>query len=333
MSAAVDACPSVTLLADAQRLFAEPALHAVVAEGDDAAAAALKQVVDAVTKTTGEMMDCVRKYDTRKSGVTTIIPDDVLAMARAVVASGLLDQLLDAFPRLTFDARHQLASMFTFATRQCKADATAYIQERPHLLQKLVDGHKDGEIAAQCGQLMRDLLRSEELNTIIINTPELINPFFTYCQSKQFDISSDAFNTFQLMLTKHPTISSKFLVDNFEDFFDRFDTLLKSRNYVASWWCECSCDVHLVFSGTLRTQMSQQSICTFTHYRTAGAEVSRRAAAHARQLLRNDEVRHVAEAVGSDDLAGVWQDEGDSVRGVPRVQNLPRQPAQAAGRA
>lgn len=176
---------------------------------------------------------CIRKYDTKRSGIETEVPDDVVEMLDQMVASDTLLRLLSHFPRFDFDALHQFGYIFTFAFRQRKEQATKYICAHPQVLQLLVDGHKSSATAPACGQIVRDACRSEPINKLMLHTPSLFRPFFTYIESKQFDMSSDAFSTFQLMLTKHPDMASKFLLDNFESFFTDFDELLKSRNYVA----------------------------------------------------------------------------------------------------
>jgi hypothetical protein len=44
-----------------------------------------------------------------------------------------------------------------------------------------------------------------------------MNTFFELVQLNTFDIASDAFATFKLLLTKHKTICAKWLNDNFDD--------------------------------------------------------------------------------------------------------------------
>lgn len=48
-----------------------------------------------------------------------------------------------------------------------------------------------------------------------------------------FDVASDAFATFKLLLTKHKkSLVADFLNTNFDSVFERYNVLLESRNYV-----------------------------------------------------------------------------------------------------
>lgn len=47
-----------------------------------------------------------------------------------------------------------------------------------------------------------------------------------------FDIASDAFSTFKELLTRHKTLSADFLESNYDKFFECYEKLLNSENYV-----------------------------------------------------------------------------------------------------
>ncbi|KAH7666931.1 Mo25-like protein [Dioscorea alata] len=65
--------------------------------------------------------------------------------------------------------------------------------------------------------------------------------FFTYVELPNFDIASDALATFKIsygfpdlfdLLTRHENSVSQFLSSHFEQFFDRYEKLLTSANYM-----------------------------------------------------------------------------------------------------
>ncbi len=66
---------------------------------------------------------------------------------------------------------------------------------------------------------------------MLLNSP-LFDRFFEFVQLSTFDVASDAFATFKLMLTKHKVGCAKFLEANFDDFVKKYTVLLMSRNYV-----------------------------------------------------------------------------------------------------
>ncbi|ONK68350.1 uncharacterized protein A4U43_C05F10500 [Asparagus officinalis] len=56
--------------------------------------------------------------------------------------------------------------------------------------------------------------------------------FFKYVELPNFDIASDALATFKELLTKHETAVSQYLSVHYEVFFENYDRLLASPNYV-----------------------------------------------------------------------------------------------------
>ncbi len=55
-----------------------------------------------------------------------------------------------------------------------------------------------GEVALQCGIILRDALRHEVLLSAVLAQPVLMDQFFPFVQLPTFDVSSDAFATFKV---------------------------------------------------------------------------------------------------------------------------------------
>lgn len=56
--------------------------------------------------------------------------------------------------------------------------------------------------------------------------------FFEYVELPNFDIASDALNTFKDLLTKHETVVAEFLGSHYDQFFELYSRLLLSTNYL-----------------------------------------------------------------------------------------------------
>ncbi|WVY94378.1 hypothetical protein V8G54_033466 [Vigna mungo] len=56
--------------------------------------------------------------------------------------------------------------------------------------------------------------------------------FFKFVELPNFDVASDAFSTFKDLLTKHVNVVSEFLTAHYDEFFDLYERLLTSPNYV-----------------------------------------------------------------------------------------------------
>uniref|UniRef100_A0A914RV11 Protein SDA1 n=1 Tax=Parascaris equorum TaxID=6256 RepID=A0A914RV11_PAREQ len=67
------------------------------------------------------------------------------------------------------------------------------------------------------------------LAKIILQHPVFYN-FFQYVST--FDIASDAFSTFKELITKHKALCAEFLETNYDKFFESYQNLLNSENYV-----------------------------------------------------------------------------------------------------
>lgn len=153
-------------------------------------------------------------------------------MMDTLLSSDLLTDLLELMPRLEFEARKDLAQVYTFALRQRKQQTAEYIKERPQILRTLVDGYENPEIALNCGAILRPIIRIVELNNLLLHNDSLFSRFFDYVQLQKFDVATDAFAIFKAMLTKHKKDCAKFLNGFFNEVFSKFNLLLQSKNYV-----------------------------------------------------------------------------------------------------
>lgn len=92
-------------------------------------------------------------------------------------------------------------------------------------------GYEKHDIALNCGSMLRECARYEELVKIMMSSEEFYN-FFRYVEVDTFDIASDAFSTFKDLLTRHKSLSAEFLNKEYDRFFGEFHNLLNSTNYV-----------------------------------------------------------------------------------------------------
>lgn len=155
------------------------------------------------------------------------------ALSDALFKSNLLLHLLEYMPNLEFEARKDVAQVWNYVLRQKKEKANAYVKERPQIIKILVEGYDDmPEIALNCGAILRPVVRLPELNKMLLHNEKLFAKFFGYVQLQTFDVASDAFATFKLMLTKHKKDCAEFLNTYFDEVFSKFNELLQSKNYV-----------------------------------------------------------------------------------------------------
>ncbi|CCG82831.1 Mo25-like protein [Taphrina deformans PYCC 5710] len=146
--------------------------------------------------------------------------------------------------RIEFEARKDVVSLFNGLLRRQIADRHTTVE---HLVAhegtiiRLSRNYTTQEIALQCGQILRECIKHERLAKILMTAHESgpdhrqneeIWNYFTYIETSTFDIASDAFSTFKLLLTLHKAQAAEFLQSNYDRFFEEYTKLLMSSNYV-----------------------------------------------------------------------------------------------------
>jgi len=99
------------------------------------------------------------------------------------------------------------------------------------LLDFLVGCYKNLDIALNCGNMLRECIKYPTLAKYILESGSF-ELFFEYVELPNFDIASDALNTFKDLLTKHEAVVAEFLGSHYDQFFELYSRLLLSTNYV-----------------------------------------------------------------------------------------------------
>lgn len=158
----------------------------------------------------------------------------VATLAQELYNSHLLLQLINNLSRIEFEAKKDVAQIFNNILRRqigTRSPTVEYICTRPEILFSLMKGYDKGDIALNCGSMLRECCRYEALAKIMLYSEHFFD-FFTYVELDTFDIASDAFSTFKELLTRHKSVCADFLEANYEEFFSKYQRLLNSENYV-----------------------------------------------------------------------------------------------------
>ncbi|ONI28561.1 hypothetical protein PRUPE_1G148000 [Prunus persica] len=190
---------------------------------------ALEKALEEVEKNFGTMK-CMVSGD----GETEPNMDQVSQLALEICKEGVLDLLIHKLPILGWEARKDLVHCWSILLKQ-KVDSTyccaEYIENHLELLDFLVVCYDNKEIALNCGNMLRDCIRFPTLAKYILESASFVL-FFKFVELPNFDVASDAFSTFKDLLTKHETVVSEFLTAHYDEFFDLYEKLLTSPNYV-----------------------------------------------------------------------------------------------------
>lgn len=161
--------------------------------------------------------------------------DHLLAqLSQEMYNHGVLLILLRNLHRIDFEGKKDAAQIFNNILRRqigTRTPTVEHILHSPEVLFTLCKGYEQQEIALNCGTMLRECIRYEDLAKIVLHSPHFFD-FFKYVEVSTFDIASDAFATFKELLTRHKMLSAEFLEANYDQVFVPYEQLLHSDNYV-----------------------------------------------------------------------------------------------------
>merc|ERR1719154_775756 len=161
--------------------------------------------------------------------------DHLLAqLSQEMYNHGVLLILLRNLHRIDFEGKKDAAQIFNNVLRRqigTRTPTVEYICTTPEIVFTLCRGYEQQEIALNCGTMLRECIRYEDLAKIVLHSPHFFD-FFKYVEVSTFDIASDAFTTFKELLTRHKMLAAEFLEQNYDKVFMHYQQLLNSDNYV-----------------------------------------------------------------------------------------------------
>ncbi|XP_052217093.1 protein Mo25-like [Dreissena polymorpha] len=160
--------------------------------------------------------------------------DLVAQLAHEVYDCNMLYMLVQNLVKIDFEGRKDVAQIFNNLLRRqigTRNPTVEHLVSRKEIVLELMKGYESQEIALNCGMMLRECCRYEQLAKIMLCDEQFYN-FFTYVEVSTFDVASDAFSTFKELLTRHKILAAGFLEQNYERVFEPYQRLLISENYV-----------------------------------------------------------------------------------------------------
>ncbi|KAL3625020.1 hypothetical protein CASFOL_031688 [Castilleja foliolosa] len=146
-----------------------------------------------------------------------------------------LRQLITCLPKLNLEARKNATQIVANLQRQqvqCRLIACDYLEKNLDLMDILIEGHVNTNLALHYGTMLRECIRHQSVARYVLRT-EHMEKFFYFIQLPYFDIASDAAATFKELLTRHKSTVADFLAINYDWFFAEYNSkLLESNNYI-----------------------------------------------------------------------------------------------------
>ncbi|CAL1352128.1 unnamed protein product [Linum trigynum] len=138
-------------------------------------------------------------------------------------------------PKLNLETRKDATQVVANLQRQqvqSRLIASDYLENNTDLLDILIVGYDNAEMALHYGAMLRECIRHQCVARYVLESPEM-KRFFEYIQLPNFDIAADAAATFKELLTRHKSTVAEFLSTNYDWFFAEYNSkLLESENYM-----------------------------------------------------------------------------------------------------
>ncbi|KAG2540599.1 hypothetical protein PVAP13_9NG575900 [Panicum virgatum] len=160
--------------------------------------------------------------------------EQVLQITIEICKEDIISLFVQNLPSLGWTVRKDLVHFWCILLRQKNDESyccVQYIENHLELLDFLVGCYKNLDIALNCGNMLRECIKYPTLAKYILESGSF-ELFFEYVELPNFDIASDALNTFKDLLTKHEAVVAEFLGSHYDQFFELYSRLLLSTNYV-----------------------------------------------------------------------------------------------------
>eukprot|EP00252_Welwitschia_mirabilis_P018710 TRINITY_DN4171_c0_g1_i2.p1 TRINITY_DN4171_c0_g1~~TRINITY_DN4171_c0_g1_i2.p1 ORF type:complete len:301 (+),score=43.54 TRINITY_DN4171_c0_g1_i2:353-1255(+) len=163
------------------------------------------------------------------------VPEACAQLTQEFFKDNTLRLLIQCLPKLNLEARKDTTQVVANLQRQqvqSRLIASDYLESNKDLLDLLVSGYENTDLALHYGSMLRDCIRHQSIARYVLESSHM-QKFFDYIQLPNFDIASDAAATFKELLTRHKSTVADFLVKNYDWFFAQYNSkLLESPNYI-----------------------------------------------------------------------------------------------------
>ncbi|CAL4929318.1 unnamed protein product [Urochloa decumbens] len=149
--------------------------------------------------------------------------------------SDIFRQLIIFLPQLDLETQKDVTQVIANLQRQ-KVDsrlvASEYLEANSDLLDILMSGYENIDIAVHYSTLLRDCIRHQVAARYVLESQHL-KSFFDYIQFPDFNVQSDVFKTFKELVTRHKSTVAEFFSKNYDWFFAEFNSklILSASNY------------------------------------------------------------------------------------------------------
>ncbi|KAF5195868.1 Mo25-like protein [Thalictrum thalictroides] len=141
--------------------------------------------------------------------------------------------LITCLPKLNLEARYDATEVVANLQRQTvhsRLVASDYMELNKDLIDLLIQGYEDQDLALHYGTMLRACLRHQGIARYVFESG-FTAKLFDYIKLPNFDIASSAWETFKELMTRHKSTVVEYLSRNYEWFFAEYSKVLESPSY------------------------------------------------------------------------------------------------------
>jgi len=151
--------------------------------------------------------------------------------------TGLLLKIIVRLRTFDFEGKKDGAAVANHIVRRVEHNGTKdYLTKNmPAVQESLMAGYNDPESALPSGTVLQEIAKQEVLVEALLREKGANNIIFQvmeYGDRRNFDIMSDAFTSLKILTTRHKSLLAVWLGENYDSFFEKFNSLISSKNYV-----------------------------------------------------------------------------------------------------
>ncbi|PNH12115.1 Degreening-related dee76 protein [Tetrabaena socialis] len=146
--------------------------------------------------------------------------ENATALAFEASRTELLSMIVKHLAELEFESRKDAAQVFGAIVRikdnEERGPGASYVVAHPELPTLLFRGYDEPAIALNCGAMLRDCLRDDQIARKVLEGPIFLK-FFEKVEVANFEIASDAFSTFKDLLVRHKQAVAQYLQEHYQE--------------------------------------------------------------------------------------------------------------------
>ncbi|CAM6111918.1 unnamed protein product [Calypogeia fissa] len=159
-------------------------------------------------------------------------------LIQALFRGNTIRLMIQCVPNLNLEARKNTAQVLAYLQRQSvhsRLTAGDYLEQNKDLLDLVISGYEDPDIALHYGTVLRVSMRHQSVAHFLLDSGSW-RRLLTYINLPDVGVASDALATFENLMTTHKSTVAEYLTDNYDSFFDEYNSkLLKSPIHFTRW--------------------------------------------------------------------------------------------------